>query len=202
MRVLFVYPVPPPKYQILRYQQGIGSISAVLKKEGHHTDLLYLWQLNGNALDQRIHEFKPNLVALSMTSGFFEFGCAVAKQVKERHNLPVLFGGVHPTLRPEESISADGVFAICVGEGEYPTLELCEALESGSDPTTIKNLWVKRNGMVHRNALRPLIMDLDSLPFPDREVFRFPELLNTLAEAEFMKSVSMKQPPRLCAKLK
>jgi hypothetical protein len=100
-------------------RQGIGSISAVLKKGGHQTDLLYLWQLNGGVLDQRIHEFKPNLIALSMTSGFFEFGCAVAKQVWERHHLPVLFGGVHPTLRPEESISVDGVFAICVDEGEY-----------------------------------------------------------------------------------
>jgi anaerobic magnesium-protoporphyrin IX monomethyl ester cyclase len=188
MRVLFVYPVPPPKYQILRYQQGIGSISAVLKKAGHQTDLLYLWQWNDDALDQRIHEFKPNLIALSMTSGFFEFSCAVAKRIQERHNLPVLFGGVHPTLRPEESISADGVFAICVGEGEYPTLELCAALESGRDPTNILNLWVKQNGVIHRNGLRPLITDLDALPFPDRDVFRFPELLNTLAEAEFMGS--------------
>ncbi|MBM4155129.1 MAG: radical SAM protein [Lentisphaerae bacterium] len=188
MNVLFVYPVPPPKYQILRYQQGIGSISAVLKQAGHRTSLLYLWQLDDDSLDRRIREFGPQLVAVSMTSGFFEFGCAVAKQVKERHNLPVLFGGVHPTLRPEESIAADGVFAICVGEGEYPTLELCDAMEAGRDPTKIQNLWVRQNGEVHRNGIRPLITDLDSLPFPDREIFPFDELLKTLPEAEFMGS--------------
>lgn len=196
MKILFVYPVPPPKYQILRYQQGIGSISAVLKKAGHLTSLIYLWQLDDDSLDRRIREFQPNLIAVSITSGFFEFSCAVAKQVKERHNLLVLFGGVHPTLRPEESIAADGVFAICIGEGEYPTLELCDALEAGRDPTKIANLWVRQNGTIHRNAIRPLIADLDSLPFPDRDVFPYAELLNVLHEAEFMGSRGC---PYLCA---
>ena len=188
MKVLFVYPVPPPKVQIFRYQQGIGSISAVLKQAGHLTSLLYLWQLDDDTLDRRIREFQPDLVAVSMTSGFFEFGCAVAKHVKERHHLPVLFGGIHPTLRPEESIAADGVFAICIGEGEYPTLELCDALDAGRDPTKIQNLWVRQNGTIHRNGIRPLIADLDSLPFPDRDIFPFNELLKTLPEAEFMGS--------------
>ena len=196
MRVLFVYPVPPPRFQILRYQQGIGSISAVLKKGGHSTSLLYLWQGDDDALDRSVCEFRPDLVALSLTSGFFEFGCAVAKQVKERYSLPVLLGGVHPTLCPEESIAADGVFAICVGEGEYPTLELCDALAAGRDPTKIANLWVRRDGTVHRNEMRPLITDLDSLPFPDRDIFPVEELLKTLPEAEFMGSRGC---PYLCA---
>jgi len=196
MRVLFVYPVPLPKFQILRYQQGIGSISAVLKKGGHSTRLLYLWQCDDDRLDRCIREFQPDLVALSLTSGFFEFGCAVARQVKERHNLPVLFGGVHPTLCPEESIAADGVFAICIGEGEYPTLELCDALEAGRNPAKIANLWVRQNGRVHRNEIRPLIADLDSLPFPDRDIFPVGELLKTLPEAEFMGSRGC---PYLCA---
>ncbi len=195
MNVLFVYPVPPPQYQILRYQQGIGSISAVLKQAGHRTRLLYLWQLEGDALDGCIREFKPDLVALSLTSGFFQFGCAVAKQIQERHRLPVILGGIHPTLKPEESIAADGVFAICVGEGEYPMRELCEALAGGRDPTGIANLWVKQNGAVHRNEPRPPIADLDSLPFPDREILPMDELLRTLPEAEFMGSRGC---PHLC----
>lgn len=196
MRVLFVYPVPPPQFQVLRFQQGIASISAVLKKAGHSTSLIYLWQVDDGSLDSRIREFRPDLVALSLTSGFFELGCAVAKRVKDAYNLPVLMGGVHPTLRPGESIAAEGVFAVCIGEGEYPTLELCEALQAGRDPTGIPNLWVRRDGIVHRNEIRPLIADLDSLPFPDRELFPFDKLLDTLAEMEFMGSRGC---PYLCA---
>lgn len=198
MKILFVYPVPPPRFQILRYQQGIGSISAVLKKAGHSTSLLYLWRSENEALDGCIREFQPDLVALSLTSGFFELGCAVARRVKERFNLPVLLGGIHPTLRPEEAIAADGVFAICVGEGEYPTLELCAALEAGRDPTGIPNLWVRENGTVHRNEPRPLIADLDSLPFPDRDIVPYDELLNTLPEMEFMGSRGCPFPCAYC----
>jgi anaerobic magnesium-protoporphyrin IX monomethyl ester cyclase len=47
---------------------------------------------------------------------------------------------------------------------------------------------VKRNGTVHRNELRPLMARLDELPFPDREVFRFDEMLRQFPEAEFMGS--------------
>ncbi len=198
MNVLFIYPVPPPRFQILRFQQGIGSISAVLKNAGHSTSLLYLWRIDDGKLDERIVSFRPDLVALSLTSGFFELGCAVAKHVKARYGLPVLLGGIHPTLCPEESIAAEGVFAICVGEGEYPTLDLCGALRDGSDPTRIPNLWVKRNGAIHRNEPRPLIADLDSLPFPDRDIFPYDELLYSLPEVEFMGSRGCPFPCAYC----
>ncbi len=198
MKVLFVYPVPPPRFQILRYQQGIGSISALLKRDGHSTSFLYIWELGDAALDQRIRRFQPDLVALSLTSGFFELGCAVAREIKDRHGLPVLLGGIHPTLCPEEAIAADGVFAICRGEGEYPTRELCAALESGDDPTGIPNLWIRLNGTVYRNEPRDLIRDLDSLPFPDREIVPYPELLNTLPEMEFMASRGCPFPCAYC----
>lgn len=198
MKILFVYPVPPPRFQILRYQQGIGSISAVLKQAGHSTGLLYLWGSGEENLDDRIDAFQPDLVALSLTSGFFEQGCAVARRVKSRHRLPVLLGGIHPTLCPEESIAAEGVDAVCVGEGEYPTRELCAALAAGRDPTGIPNLWVRRNGIIHRNEPRPLIADLDSLPFPDREIVPYAELLNTLPEIEFMASRGCPFPCAYC----
>ncbi len=196
MNVLFVYPVPPPKFQILRYQQGIGSISAVLKQAGHRTQLLILSHFDAGALRAAIRRYRPGLVALSVTSGFWEMGRDIACWIKRNDGPPVLLGGVHPTMCPEESIAAEGVFAICRGEGEYPTLELCEALEGGGDPTRIKNLWVKRNGTICRNELRPLIRDLDALPYPDREIFGFEEMLEEFPEAEFMGSRGC---PYLCA---
>ena len=188
MKVLFVYPVPPAKWQILRYQQGLGSISAVLKQAGHSTTLLTLSDLDRAAIDRTVKQFQPDLVGISLTSSYFPLSKDLARTFAADYKLPVILGGVHPTLRPEESIAADGVFAICVGEGEYPMLELCEALQAGRDPTRIPNLWVKHNGQVHKNEIRPLIADLDALPFPDRELFDFQTLLAGFAEAEFMGS--------------
>jgi len=188
MNVLFIYPVPPARFQILRFQQGLGSISAVLKQAGHRTHLLTLAGLDEGAIASAIQSFDPGLIAISLTSGFFEISCQVARHVAARFHLPVLLGGVHPTLRPEECIAAEGVFAVCIGEGEYPTLELCAALAAGRDPTQIENLWVRHKGKVWRNPIRPLIADLDTLPFAAREVFDYSGLLRQLPEAEFMGS--------------
>lgn len=188
MRVLFIYPVPQERFQILRFQQGIGSISAVLKKAGHETDLLIVSTVDRDQIGRRVTAFRPGLVALSLTSGFFRMGTEIAGIVGKEHRIPVILGGVHPTLCPEDSIAVEGVSAICRGEGEYPMLEFCAALEGGGDPTGIQNLWVKKGDGIFRNDIRPLIADLDSLPFPDREIFRFGDMIKVYAEAEFMGS--------------
>ena len=188
MKVLFVYPVPPSNLQILRFQQGIGSLAAVLKKAGHSAELLVLQQFDPDRIDATLARLQPHLVALSLTSNYFELGRQVARHVATQHHLPVVLGGIHATLCPEETIAADGVFALCRGEGEFPLLELCDALQADRDPTAIPNLWVKSAGKVFRNELRPLINPLDELPYPDREIFDFDHLLKQLPEAEFMGS--------------
>lgn len=188
MRILFIYPVPPENLQMLRYQQGIGSISAVLKQAGHSTALLTLSAFDRERIDDIIRSFAPDLIAFSLTSSYYPLTREVSQHIASTWRLPVLLGGLHPTLMPEESIDTPGVFAICIGEGEYPMLELCEALEQGRDPSAIANLWIRRNNIIHRNEIRPLIQDLDALPFPDRDIFDFNKLLSHYPEAEFMGS--------------
>ncbi len=89
----------------------------------------------------------------------------MARRLKEKLGKPIIFGGVHPTLFPED-IDFSYVDYLCIGEGEYPVLELMNALERDSDPSTIKNLWAKKGDAVIKNEMRDLIQDLDSLPMP------------------------------------
>jgi len=59
---------------------------------------------------------------------------------------------------------------ICVGEGEMALLELVSKIEKGDDYTQVQNIWVKKNGQITRNPVRPLLQDLDSLPYPNRSL--------------------------------
>jgi len=94
----------------------------------------------------------------------------IADKIKAKTNKIILLGGPHPTFFPE-IINRPPVDIICIGEGEGAIVDLADRLEKKQDITKIKNLWVKKNGKVYKNDLRPLVKDLDSFGPPDREIY-------------------------------
>lgn len=166
---------------------GVEYLSAYLKKSGHQTSLFFDPRLfrsflfRNDCLD-RISGYKDrlvkkaidsgaNLICISSTTTDYVWACSIAKKIKEKKDIPIIFGGFHPTAVPERVIKEDFVDFVCVGEGEEALLELVNALESGKKTTDIANIWCKEGGKVIANPPRPLVSDLDSLPFPDKDLF-------------------------------
>lgn len=160
MRVLFVLK------QVDYEPQGILHLSSVLKRAEHEVKLCIVSQ--EDPFDA-MHEFKPGIVAYSVTTGAHKYYLELNRQIKERFDVFSVFGGPHATFFPE-MIEEEGVDGICIGEGEGAMLELAEALKDGTLEPNIRNWWFKLDGEIVRNPLRPYIADLDSLPFPDREL--------------------------------
>lgn len=148
---------------------GIGYISASLRERGHKRDLI-LWYEDRNfktRLMNRIKKFNPDFVCFSVVTGNYLWACNVAKLVKRIKDIPIIFGGIHVTSCPEEVIKNDFVDYAVLGEGEETIIELVE----NTKKENIKNVWFKKNKKIIKNPLRPLIQDLDKLPFPDRELY-------------------------------
>ena len=76
-----------------------------------------------------------------------------------------MWGGIHPTSNPEESIRHTDI--ISIGEGEETLLELVQKMEKGQDFYDIKGLWFNKGEQVIKNKLREPFADLDRLPFFD-----------------------------------
>jgi len=183
MRVVFTYP------DLLEgaawrgyYYSGIGILAAVLKQAGHEAALLHVTQPTTREaflerLDTLLPPEGPRLIGFSITSNMVPFLRKWSGWIKEAWpDALVVAGGVHPTLVPEETLALPGVDIICVGEGEDAIVELAGALEAGSTPSGIGNLWWKRpDGQIERKPLRPLV-DMDTLPFPDREIYDYANL--------------------------
>jgi anaerobic magnesium-protoporphyrin IX monomethyl ester cyclase len=154
---------------------GLMHISAMLKEHGHEVEAVDLKREESNLLDS-VKRIAPQVIAFSAVTGPHKKLLDSARAIKRDLDVITLFGGPHPTFFPE-FIEEEGVDVICVGEGEYPTLELITALEKDEDFKDIANLWVKHEGQVYRNPPRPFVEDLDNLPWPDRDIFNaFPEL--------------------------
>lgn len=178
MKVLFVhseqdaYSPDKPVENLERMQFGISYISAMLKREGHETSLVVLSRDTGALALEHVRSFEPALVCF--TSVYSEFAFLAREAARIKRECPQVFliaGGTHVTLDPDSCL--DTAFdAVCVGEGEYPVLELVGQLEEGRSPTGIPNLYIRRPDGIEKNPPRPFIEDLDSLPFPDREMWK------------------------------
>jgi len=170
---------------------GIQYLSSFLKDHGHTTSLLLdpgLFSagaiiINNSLLarfldiDDKIVEkaiaAKPDLIAFSCVTGTYRWSLNLAKKIRQRSNIPIVFGGIHVTSIPEEVMQHDFIDFAVRGEGEHAMLELLESLNHNSNVSlgNIKNLVYRKDGKVHYNPLRDYIKNLDNLPFPDKSLF-------------------------------
>jgi radical SAM superfamily enzyme YgiQ (UPF0313 family) len=110
-----------------------------------------------------LSKFKPDLVALSLRTIAFRRATEMTDLVRAEFGVPVVWGGIEPTIEPERCIEhAD---TVCIGEGEEPLVQLARRIKDGYDD--IPGLWVRRDGQVVRNPVPAPVDELDSLPFPD-----------------------------------
>jgi radical SAM superfamily enzyme YgiQ (UPF0313 family) len=150
---------------------GLMSISAVLKANGHDVELFMNESID--KIVKGIIRRNPHVVAFTMltATGDFEWSLEIARRVKEK--IPqslVVFGGGHPSLFPDGTIAETAVDVICVGEGEFAMLALCDSIDQMTERYDIPNLWIKTKRGIVKNAMGNLA-DLDTLPFPDRELY-------------------------------
>lgn len=166
VKILFIIKAPVYEPQI-----GIMQLSAVLKKQGHQTDLVIINKHDTFAdILKQIKTYNPDIIAYSLISGNENFFLDLNKKLKKGLDFIAIFGGPHTTFFPE-FIQQESVDIICRGEGEYAFLELVNKLQKGQNIKNIKNLWIKKDGQIYKNDIRNLIENLDSLPYPDREIF-------------------------------
>ncbi len=111
-------------------------------------------------------ETSPLLVGLSVMSGPpIASALMVSRFIKTTCDIPIAWGGNHPTLSPETTLSNPAVDMVVIGDGEETLLETADRLTAEKPLDGIKGLWVKQGGRTVRNEPRPPA-DLNAMPFP------------------------------------
>jgi radical SAM superfamily enzyme YgiQ (UPF0313 family) len=156
---------------------SVRLLQAVLKRAGFSVHSIFFKQQTPacvleapteeeiRALVDLVKKLKPRFVGLSVYSTVFKLASRITKEIKKELDVLVIWGGIHPTIKPDQCLGFCDI--VCVGEGEEPIKELAAGLFLGKNIEDIKNLWIKKNDRIIKNDLRPLISDLDSLPFAD-----------------------------------
>ncbi len=152
---------------------GVMTMSAVLKRDGHQTDLIM--EADPSKVIQEAVALNPDMMMFSTVTatGDFEWALDIARELKkQKPSMLMVFGSTHPTLFPEETMSNLAVDIACRGEGELAVLELCQKFDRKEDYSRISNLCVRTAQGVIQNPMGNLVEDLDQFPYPDRELYQ------------------------------
>ena len=178
MKVLLVSPYP----DITNY--GLRTLSAVLREHGHETRVLCMPDFagDGESFHSELSQerYTPevmqqylelcegyDLVGITLMTHYFDSAVQLTKAVKETHGIPVIWGGFHPSVRPDEC--AHHADYVAIGDAEDLLLELVTELEKGNtqDLGHILGLVWRKGDDVVRNAPGSLKQELDEYPAPD-----------------------------------
>jgi anaerobic magnesium-protoporphyrin IX monomethyl ester cyclase len=99
----------------------------------------------------------------SLTGEQIHGGIAFSKSVRESCGAPIVWGGWHPTLLPEQTLQEPYIDYVVVGQGERPLRQLVERLRESEIPFDIPGLGFKRDGTATVNPPAPL-EDINAFP--------------------------------------
>lgn len=180
---------------------GVAYLAAVLEQAGYEVAILDAFTTQDNkpniqganatyglddlSIKKQIEEFQPEIVGITnmytMYSQDAHRMSAIAKEINR--DILVVLGGSHPSCSPEMVLRDKNIDIVVSGEGEYAFLDIVNTFNRGEDIRNIAGSIVRRNGSVFLNPPRPLIKDLDVLPFPARHLLPMASYFNNAARS-------------------
>lgn len=154
---------------------GLGYIASYLQHYGRHEVRMYEPEAQGLTpadIVRIITSFKPDVVGLTCSTPNFHRALELARLVRANASAQIVLGGVHASALPAFIMAtyADLIDCVVVGEGEATMLELVAAYENRTALEHINGIVYRTVGTVITTPPRALLDDLDSLPFPAREL--------------------------------
>ena len=150
----------------LRVPESLLAVSAVPIKQGYNIAILD--QRIEKNWKEKLEEYlkqEPLCAGItSMTGEQLKYAMEIMEFIKSKSNVPIVFGGPHATLLPEQSIKYKKIDIIVFGEGDYTFYELLDSLKYKKDLQRVRGIYYKRNEQVCRTESREPVKNLDDLP--------------------------------------
>jgi radical SAM superfamily enzyme YgiQ (UPF0313 family) len=178
-KILFVY----GSYENI----GIEYLSASLKKNGYKTDLMFFPMIFQDAMldidflaklfsyeDYIINSYDFSdvlFIAFNVPTDYYRYFLKIAYKIKRKEpDIPIVFGGIHPSSAPETVLEEKCGDYVAVGEGDSSIVEYAKYFE-GSLKEIPLGLWRFDGKKIIKNGTGKFVKYLDFLPFPDKKLF-------------------------------
>ncbi len=164
---------------------GLAYLASYIREYSGMRDIVIVDRENPVKI---IEKEKPDIVGMGSYSYNFHYANALAKDIKDKMNVPVIVGGPHISALPHHIAKSNFDVGV-IGEGEQTMLELMELHEKCGSLNQdkikeIKGIVYKNNGSAKITAQQPLIEPLDRIPYPARDLLDM-EFYHTLRKGTF-----------------
>ncbi len=170
MKILLIQP-PARKIEhenVVVPPLGLAYLGAVLVKNGFEVKILdaFAEQLSWADFEERVAQERADLIGIGGMSAVIDSSFR-ALEISRKYTQYLTMGGPHVSAYREEIFQQCPQIDFAIyGEGEATFLELARKLEEGEDLSSIRGL-IRKEGI---NPPRELLKDLNSLPFPARQL--------------------------------
>ena len=180
MRVLLINPADaedPAQRRLGNYMPPLSLmyLASALRRDGHDCRILDLYSATvpPDPLET-VRCYAPGLIGIAAYSPTLDEAYSLARSVKAASpSTRIVFGGTHASYLPHACLRRDDVDCVVIGEGEQTLCELAAAFERGGGPSGIAGIAYCDGERVVVSPPRPLIDDLDSLPWPAYDLVDF-----------------------------
>jgi anaerobic magnesium-protoporphyrin IX monomethyl ester cyclase len=135
---------------------GVMSLSGHLRAHGHETFALIGSQHREAQLLSLIQEFGPDVIGFSLMSTEHTWFAELAVRIKARfQSVPIVAGGIHAILYPDDLAQLPAVDYVCHGEGEETFLQLIQYLGGDVPLHQVRGIAYRQGGRIEKTALNP-----------------------------------------------
>lgn len=154
---------------------GIASIAAVLEKENMEVKIIdqFANKMPNKKLLENIREYSSDIIGFSCLTSVISNVEILIREIRTFSNALIVLGNIHPTIFADTLLKNKIADVVIRGEGEITTLELVKAVQKKNNFYDIKGISFCVKNSIFYNPDRPLIQDLDTLPYPDWHRFDF-----------------------------
>jgi radical SAM superfamily enzyme YgiQ (UPF0313 family) len=158
------------------FPQGIAYIAAILLREGYEVEI-YHQNMNHYPCEHLTAYLDKNhfdIVGLGAIGGYYQYKMLfkISEAINKSKQRPFyMIGGHCPSPEPEYFLKKTKADVVVIGEGEITVIELLDAVANRKSLSHVKGIayWEDENIVVNKE--RPLIQDIDTIPFPEYHLF-------------------------------
>jgi radical SAM superfamily enzyme YgiQ (UPF0313 family) len=200
--VLLVYPRVTSGWQVqprVEIPMGLLCLAAPLARQGYDVRILdQRIETDWQAALRRELERRPVCVGVSsMTGPQIRHALEVSRLVKGGGEAPVVWGGLHATILPEQTLADDAIDYVVEGDGEETFPELVRAIEAGTSPADVKGVWFKADGRIAHAGRRAHAVP-DEQPPLDYELLDLGKYLRVISGLGHLNVMTSRGCTRAC----